>query len=149
MRVPPLAAGAGAGLLLVLALAPSTGTALGKLSAARTERTRLAAVADAPERPRPPLVTPGFAAGKDSALLAARIRGRAHDAGVLVEQVALGRGGGALMRLRLSFSGSEKAVVALADALEREAVLIRFESWKLAPVEGGVRLTGQALAVRQ
>lgn len=149
MRFPPLAAGAGAGLLLALLLAPSTGTALGKLSAARSEKARLAAIANAPERPRPPLVAPGLAVGSDSALLVARIRGRAHDAGVLVEELSVARAQGALIRLRISVSGSEKAVVALADALERETLLIRFERWKLVAVEGGLRLSGQALAVRQ
>ena len=149
MKVPPLAIGAGAGLLLVLALAPSTGNALGKLETARAERARLAAIANAPERAPAPLVGPGLAAGDDNALLTARIRSRAHDAGVLVEEVTLAKGQGALIRLKLSFSGSEKAVVALADALERETLLIRFESWKLAPVEGGLRLTGQALAGRR
>lgn len=148
MKISPLAAGAGAGLVLMLALAPATGTALGELAAARAERARLEAIATAPE-PRPaPLVASGLAAGNEPTLLAARIRGRAHDAGVLVEEI-VGQGKGALITVRLSVSGTEKAVVAVADALERDTPLLRFRRWAIAPIEGGVRLTGEAVAVRQ
>ena len=149
MKVPPLAVGAGAGLVLMLALAPDTGAALGKLAGARAERARLEAVATGPQ-PRPaPLVVPALASGDDSALIAARIRDRAHDAGVLVEELRVARGDGALLVARLSASGSEKAVVALADGLERDTPLLRFRSWRIVPIDGGVRLIGDVVAVRQ
>lgn len=149
MNLPPLAVGAGAGLVLALLLAPATGDALGKLAAARADRAKFAAVMNRPAPQPAPLVASEVAAGDNLDLLATRIRGRAHDAGVLVEQIAATKGQGSLIRLKVSFSGSEKAVVAFADALERDSVLVRLQSWRLIPVEGGLRLTGEAVAVRR
>jgi hypothetical protein len=149
VKVPPLAVGAGGGLLLALLLAPSTGTALGNLASARADRAKFAALAGGQEPARAPLVAPGLAAGEDIALLTTRIRSRAHDAGVLVEEIRTAKDAGGLIRIRVSFSGTEKAVVALADALERETVLVRLQNWKLVPIEGGLRLTGDALAVKK
>ncbi|MEI9851844.1 MAG: hypothetical protein WDN24_14565 [Sphingomonas sp.] len=41
-------------------------------------------------------------------------------------------------------------MAALADSLEREAPLVRLRGWTIEPVAGGgVRLRGQAVAVRQ
>jgi hypothetical protein len=149
VKVPPLAIGAGAGLVLMLALAPVTGTALGKLSAARAELARQQAAATGPEPQPAALVVPALASGGDPASLAARIRDRAHNAGVLVEEIKLTQGKGALIKARISVSGTEKAVVALADALERSTPLLRFRGWRIAPIAGGLRLTGDAIAVRQ
>lgn len=146
---PPLATGLGIGLLLLLLLAPATGNALGKLAAARAERVRLAALVDGPQPGAAALVVPGLAAGDDIALLVSRVRDRAHTAGVLVEEIKAGRAGGALIHLHLAFSGSEKAIVALADTLERDTVLLRFAQWRIVPIQGGVRLTADAIAVRR
>lgn len=149
MKLPPLAIGIGAGAVAMLALAPFAGTALGNLARARAERDRLAVLAAGPEPQAVPLIAPGLAAGDDIAQLTGRIRMRANDAGVLVEEIRAGKRDGALIPLHLSFSGGEKAVVALADTLERDSVLLRLASWRIVPVEGGVRLVGEAVAVRR
>ncbi len=149
MKVPPLAIGAGAGLLLALLLAPATGAALGKLAAARTDRAMLAAQLAAPQGPPPPLVVSGLALEGDGARLAANIRERARSGGVLVEEAADITGPGRVVVLRLRLSGPEKAVLALADSLERDAPLVRLRSWRLMGIAGGVRLTGEAVAVRR
>lgn len=149
MRAPPLAIGAGAGLLLALLLAPATGTALGKLAQARAERTRLERQLAGPVAPPAALVVSGLPLGGDAVLLAANIRERARGGGVLVEEVTDVSGPGRLAVLRLRLSGPEKAVLALADALERDAPLVRLRNWRLAAIEGGVRLTCEAVGVRQ
>lgn len=145
MKLPPLAIGAGAGLLIAALLAPATGTALGKLGAARAERARLAAQLAAPHGAPPPLVVSGLVLGGD---LAANIRERARSGGVLVEEIADVSPPGRLTVFRLRLSGPEKAVLALADSLERDTPLVRLRGWRLAGIEGGVRLTGEAVAVR-
>jgi len=145
MKLPPLAIGAGAGLLIAALLAPATGTALGKLGAVRAERARLTAQLAAPQGAPPPLVVSGLALGGD---LAASIRERARSGGVLVEELADVSPAGRLAVLRLRLSGPEKAVLALADSLERDTPLVRLRGWRLAGIEGGVRLTGEAVAVR-
>jgi hypothetical protein len=148
MNVPPLALGAGAGLLLAVVLAPATGTALGTLATARAERAKLAQAVAAPEAASGPLVAPGLALGGDAAALAANIRARARSGGVLVEEAsAVSAGTLAIVRLRLS--GPEKAVVALSDSLERDTPLVRLRGWRLVAIEGGLRLTGEAVAVRR
>jgi hypothetical protein len=145
MRAPPLIAGAGAGLLLALLLAPATGTALGTLATARAERAKAAVAAAAPEAPAAALVAPGLASGSPGAL-EARIRQKAREGGVLVEQFGASSSG-ALILARVRLSGAEKAVVALADALERGTPLMRLRSWRLEPVAGGVRLSAEIVAV--
>jgi hypothetical protein len=149
MKMPPLALGAGAGLLLALLLAPATGTALGKLAAVRDERAALASKVAGPLLPPPPLVVSGLPLAGDAALLAANIRERGRSGGVLVEEIANLPRPGRLVVLRLRLSGPEKAVLALADSLERDAPLVRLRTWQLTGIEGGVRLTGEAVAVRQ
>ncbi|MES2445509.1 MAG: hypothetical protein V4574_22000 [Pseudomonadota bacterium] len=149
MKLPPLAIGAGAGLVLALLLAPATGTALGKLDAARAERSELTAMLAEPVPPPAPLVVSGLPLGGDAALLAANVRERARSGGVLVEEIADVSPAGRLAVLRLRLSGPEKSVVALADSLERDAPMVRLRGWRLAAIAGGVRLTGEAVAVRR
>jgi hypothetical protein len=148
MKLPPLAFGVGAGLVVAALLAPAAGTALGKLGAVRTERAQLAAQLAVPQGAQPPLLVSGLALSGDAAQLAATIRERARSGGVLVEEVTNVSPAGRLAVLRFSLSGPEKAVLALADALERDAPLVRLRGWKLAGIEGGVRLTGEAVAAR-
>lgn len=144
MKLPPIAIGAAAGLAVALLLSPAVGNSLGQLEAARTERERLT-------RPPPepaPLVASGLMS--DAAAVAARIRASAKQGGVLVEEIAERKGGGALVALRLRLSGPEKAVVALADSIERDAPLVRLKAWRLLPLpDGGVRLVAEAVAVRR
>lgn len=147
MKVPPLWAGAGVGLALMLVLAPATGNALGELARARAERIRLAQVVAVPGNDSP-LVAPELVNG-DANVLAGRIRDRARAGGVLVEELVALPGNGRLVAVRLRLSGTEQAVLALADALERGSPLARLRAWRLTPIpEGGVRLLGEAVAVR-
>lgn len=148
MKVPPLWAGAGAGLALMLVLAPATGNALGELSRARAERTGLARAAAAPPADAA-LVAPDLVTSGGADALIARIRDRARAGGVLVEEIAALPGDGKLVAVRLRLSGAESAVLALADTLERGTPLVRLRAWRLTPIpEGGIRLLGEAVAVR-
>ena len=144
MKPSPMTVGVGAGLLAALLLAPFVGSSLGALTAARVELSRL-------KQPMPrsaPLVASGLMT--DAAALASRIRADAKQGGVLVEEIAERRDGVALIRLRLRLSGPEKAVIALADSLERGSPLVRLRIWRLLPLPGGgVRLVGEAVAVRR
>ncbi len=144
MRLPPLAIGVAGGLALAAALAPATGTALGKLASARAERAALTRQLSAPES-NAALVAPGLAitGGEDAVI--ARIRERARGGGVLVEEAAVLKGSGSLLVIRFRISGAEKAVLALADSLEREAPLVRLGRWKLVAISGGVRLSAEAV----
>lgn len=144
MKVPPLLIGVAAGLAIAVVLAPATGTALGELAEARAERAKLTAELAAPQS-NAPLVVPGLAltGGEDS--LIARVKDRARGGGVLVEEARVLNGAGSLLALRLRISGPEKAVIALADSLEREAPLVRLRTWKLEAIPGGVRLTAEAV----
>jgi len=147
VKLDPLVAGAGAGLLAALLLAPATGDALGRLADARAEQAQLVTAVAEAKRPASALVTPGLAVA-DALALAVRIRERAKAGGVLVEQAEpLGSDRLALVRLRLS--GPEKSVIAMIDALEREAPLVRLQ-WQLTALPGGgVRLSGEAVAARR
>lgn len=155
MKVPPLAIGIGAGLLAVLLLAPATGTAIGTLAAVRAERDRLNLVATAPARDTT-IVAPGLGlnaqdSGTARAQIVARVQSLAKSGGVLVEETKAAPAPDGLVALRIRVSGAEKAVVALADALEREKPLVRFRTWRLEPLPGGggVRLIGEALAAQR
>lgn len=153
MKVPPLGLGAGLGLVLAVLIAPLTGTALGKLSKARAERDALVAAARAPAADVA-LVAPGLAIpARDAAAARAAILGRvqalAKAGGVLVEETGVVDAPPDLAALRIRVSGAEKAVVALADAFERGRPSMRFRSWQVVPVPGGVRLTGEAVAAWQ
>lgn len=147
MRPPPLAAGIAAGLAVALLLAPFTSAALERLAAARLAHARAVQARAAPAIRMPPLVAAGLAT-RDPAALTARIRERAKEGGVLVEEAAALPGAGTLFTVRVRLSGPEKAVVALADSLERDSPMVRLRSWRLAALpDGGVRLTGDAVAV--
>jgi hypothetical protein len=147
MKLSPLGWGIAAGLAAMALLAPIAGNALGDLSVARSERTKLAAAVAAPETNRTAMVVQGQALS-DPAALALRIRELARNGGVLVEE-ASPPSGTSLIAIRFRISGPEKAVIALADALERETPLVRLRGWKLVAIEGGVRLTGEAVAVKK
>lgn len=154
MRAPPIAVGAGAGLLVALLLAPLTGTVLGKLATARIEHARLAAVAADPAA-NPPLLAEGLTihAADIAAARAAmmnRVQSLAKAGGVLVEETSAAQASAGLVALRIRVSGAEKAVVALADAVERGRPLVRLRRWRIDPVAGGgVRLTGDLIAAWQ
>jgi hypothetical protein len=143
-----LAAG---GLALVL-LAPATGQALGELAAARAAHAELVLAAAEPER-RTPLVADGLAlAAPDVAAargaIMARVQSLAKAGGVLVEETSAVEAPEGLAALRVRLSGAEKAVLAWADGFEREQPLMRFRRWSVEPVAGGIRLSGDVVAVQ-
>ncbi|WP_084580178.1 hypothetical protein [Sphingomonas azotifigens] len=140
----PILWGGLAGLVLALLLAPWTGAALGRLGAARAAREREAAVLAAPASAAA-MLTPGKAfAGPQVSAIQARIERLARGGGVLVEDLQPAKVPEPLVAVRLRLSGPEKAVVALADTIERERPLLRFRSWRMVPAEGGgVRLSGE------
>lgn len=150
MRLPPIAVGAGAGLLAALLLAPATGDAMGILATLRAEHARLSALAASPAADQP-LLAPGLEvrAADIAAARAAimqRVQALAKAGGVLVEETSATPAADGLAALRIRVSGAEKAVVALADAVERAKPLMRLRRWRLDPVSGGgVRLTGDVV----
>lgn len=132
--------------LALAALAWSGATdALARLDAARAvaadvrdEAAPVDRLADADWR------LPATSAGKALRTVAIRLRSDAKANGVLVERAAAAVPAGAgLARLDLSLSGPEKAVLTVADRIEREDRGARWESWKLSSLPGGVRLTGR------
>jgi hypothetical protein len=150
VRLPPLAYGVAGGLLAALLIAPFAGTAVGELAKARGERDALAAAARAPTGDvavlAPGLAIPAKDAAAARTAILNRIQALAKTGGVLVEETHAIEGPPGIAGLRIRVSGAEKAVVALADALERGRPLIRLRSWQLVPIAGGVRLTGEAVA---
>jgi len=150
MRLPPLVYGVGTGLVLALLIAPFTGTALGTLAKARSERAALAAAAKTPAGSAA-LLAPGLSISAPDAVsgraaIMGRLQALAKAGGVLVEESSALDMPSGLAGLRIRVSGAEKAVVALADALERGRPLVRLRSWRIVPIPGGVRLTGEAVA---
>lgn len=152
MRPSPLLFGIGAGLVGLLVLSPFTGAALGDLAEARAQHARILQAAALPKR-QPPILAKGSAldvvdAAAGRAAMMARVQRLAKAGGVLVEETSAVDAPEGLVALRLRASGAEKAVLAFADAFERERPLMRFRSWTLEPIAGGVRLTAEAVAVR-
>lgn len=152
MNRATLIAGIGGGVVAVALLAPATGTALGKLAQARDTLVEARAAANAPAARPVPLTAAGLRApgGSEAAAagtLVARVRRLAAEGGVLVEQAVRAPAGEGLVRLRLRLSGPDKAVIALADRIEREAPLLRFAAWRASALPGGgLRIEGEAVA---
>ena len=154
MRIPPIAWGTLSGLLAALLLAPATGSALGKLAAARSEHARLEALSVAPAA-RPALLASGLAidardAAAARAVMMNRLQTLAKAGGLLVEETSAARAPEGVAALRIRVSGAEKAVFALVDGLERARPLTRLRSWRIEPVSGGgVRLIGELVGAWQ
>lgn len=152
MNRATLIAGLGGGLVALALLAPATGTALGELARARGAVDVARVAANAPAARPVPLTVAGLRApgGNEAAAaraLVERVRRLAAEGGVLVEQAARVPAGEGLVKLQLRLSGPDKAVIALADRIEREAPLTRFAAWRVAALPGGgVRLEGEAVA---
>lgn len=149
---PPLLFGFGGGLVGLLLLSPLTDAALGELAAARAKHAGLEQVTALPER-QAPILAKGAALGAADAAagraaMMARVQRLAKTGGVLVEETSAVEAPEGLVALRVRASGAEKAVLALADAFERERPLMRFRSWTIEPIAGGVRLTAEAVAAR-
>lgn len=149
MRVPPVAIGAVAGLAGIALLAPATAESIAALRQAQAREAQVAAAVATP--PVSDIVAPGLAIaapsqGAASTALAARVRAAAGRSGVLVENIAPVAGDTGLARVRLRLSGSEGAVIGVADGLERGAPMVRFAIWRVEAAGGGVRLTGELVA---
>lgn len=148
MRIGPILAGTAAGALVALALlAPSLG-AIERLNLLRREQARLAAIVAAPEPLPARLVVPGLAlpgGGAEAARqgIAGRVRELARSSGVLVEELRAAPAGPGLAAVRLRVSGPEKAVIALADTIEREPPMMRLTRWRIEALDSGVRLEGE------
>jgi hypothetical protein len=144
MNRRPILFGVLTGLLVAALLAPWTGAALGRLAKARAARAAVAAATGAPSS-NDPVLKPELAFPRTDAATAirARIERLAHGGGVLVEAIAPMAAPSPLVMLEVRVSGPEKAVLAFADAMERERPLLRFRNWRVEAVEGGgVRLSG-------
>lgn len=142
-RLPLVACGVAALLAI-----PAYG-ALGNLAAARAARDTARIDAGATI---PPLATADAAFPADDAAdartrLIARVRADAARGGVLIETLGADSAAPApLTMLTLRASGSEKAVVAFADTLERARPAIRMRTWRLTSAPGGVRLDATLVA---
>jgi len=146
----PLAWATAAGLAVILATAPMIGDALGDLAVARAERVRLRAVISQPPASHA-VVDPGqamAAADRDAAngMLALRLRRLAGRGAVLVEEAVPVADPAGLARVRVRLSGSNDAVIALVDTVERGPPLARFAQWRIDANDGAVRLQGEVVA---
>jgi hypothetical protein len=132
-RLPLIAAGVAALLAI-----PAYG-ALGDLAAARAARNAARIDAGA--------TIPPLATADARARLGAQVRADAARGGVLIEALAPDPAAPApLTLLTLRASGTEKAVVAFADTLERAHPPIRMRAWRLTSAPGGVRLDATLVA---
>ncbi|WP_294320043.1 hypothetical protein [uncultured Sphingomonas sp.] len=142
-RLPLIACGIAA-LLVIPAC-----DALGDLAAARAARDAAGVEASATV---PPLATADAAFPSDNAAdararLTARVRADAARGGVLIETLVPDPAAPApLAVLTLRASGTEKAVIAFADTLERARPAIRAQAWRLTAAPGGVRLDATLVA---
>lgn len=143
MKRDPLVWGAGGGIAAALLLMPALLGTLDRLSAARA--TAAEAVQPVP-RPAA-LVRPDLAwsagGGDPAARVAAELRARARAGGVLIERVEPLAAPEGLVTLEVRLSGSERAVLALADGLERGQPLARWRRWAVTPAGAGLRLDGE------
>jgi hypothetical protein len=146
--------GAGAALLGLLALLSPVQAALGELSPRAGKGAELAQAAALrartarPDRRRRRRARSTRSAAAGRAAMMARLQRLAKAGGVLVEETSALEAPAGLVALRVRASGAEKAVLALADAFEREQPLMRFRHWSIEPVAGGVRLAAEAVAVQ-
>ncbi|WP_313537977.1 hypothetical protein [Sphingomonas sp.] len=144
MNRRPILWGVLIGLVSAALLAPWTGSALGRLAKARAGLASAIAVTKVPASDTAVLKPDLTMAGVDAtAAIRGRVERLAHGGGVLVETVLPTAAPAPLVMVQLRVSGPEKAVLALADAIERDRPLLRFRSWRVEAAEGGgVRLSG-------
>ena len=150
MRPSPAAWGALVGLAAIAASAPWMDDALDTLRAAREAQAAAQARASA-SAAIVPLVPPGLAvpgASRDAAAsaFAARLRGAATRAGLLVEEARGIADLAGLARVRLRLSGSEDALAGFLDAVERGPPLARMASWRVERAGAAVQLRAEVVA---
>lgn len=152
MRPGSIAIGLIGGGLLFLLLAFPALEAVFELASARQTRTNIAVrLARPPTRPVPiassGLAMPNGSASASSRAIAERVRRLAASGGVLVETARASEPGPGLAGLSVRVSGPEKAVIALADAVERDAPLVRFHHWRATAIaDGKLRIDGELVA---
>lgn len=152
MRRMGVALGLGGGALAAALLTPPAIESVRALWLVRDARATLAAQAAAPVKISKLVVAPGLAIRArdgDSAarLLAADVRAGAARAGVLVEALVPAAPRPGIVTLKMRLSGSEKAVIAMIDAVERGTPLARFRDWRMSALAGGgVRVEGELVA---
>ncbi|UUL83942.1 hypothetical protein [Sphingomonas qomolangmaensis] len=144
------AIGGASGLAIALAASWPMLGAIADLNEARAAQAALAAEIAAPPVPRmlaDARLTPAPDAATASRRAALRLRRAATAGGVLVETLEVTDPAAPhVVRLTLSASGSEKAVLAFADGIERGDPVLRWRRWRLASVSGGaVRVEGEVL----
>ena len=141
-----------AGITGALAMTPAAVGALDARTRAQPDLALLEAQVEVARQPQAPLVPPARAlragdAGAARAKLAAAFRRAAAGQGVLVEAIDAMPATDGLVRLSVRLSGNEKAVIALADEIERQDPVTRFADWRIEAVaQGQVRLSAQMIA---
>lgn len=120
--------------------------ALDRLSARRAEHLEALARLNAPAPTgEEALRFQADDAARAREFMAARVRRLAVANDVLVETMrAAPDGGPGIAQIELRLSGREKAVLAVADGIEREGGAVRWRSWRMsAPNEGAARIEGR------
>ena len=143
----PLPIGVAGGVALAALLIPATTAAVARFSALQEAAAAAKGMAEQPgTSPLPPgqMIAASNAAGA-RAMLTASLREQAVSAGVLLESVKPVDSPG-LARVAVHLSGSEAAVLGLADRIERGTPLMRFTRWRVEGIGNGVRLTAEVAA---
>lgn len=142
----PLLIGGPAGLLLAALAWPVMLDSLAQLDQIRTAASEDAARVE----PTDTMAGAGFRLRSGSVqaaqrAVAMRLRQMGKANGVLIERIAAGEAlGPTLSLLTVELSGSEKAVLSVAAAMESEGPGVRWRQWRLSAVSGGVvRLSGE------
>lgn len=144
------AIGGASGLAIALAASWPMLGAIADLGNARVAQAALAAEIAAPALPRvlaDPQLTAAANAATAARLATRRLRRAATAGAVLIETLEVTDPAAPhVVRLTLSASGSEKAVLAFADGVERGEPVLRWRRWRVASVSGGaVRVEGEVL----
>jgi hypothetical protein len=135
-----------AGAALAALLMPVAVESLDHLAQLHAARAANAAQAASPAPDTADLRLPSGSAARGAALLVARVRRVAGSNGVLVERAGAGKPlSPGIAEVDVALSGSEKAVLSVADAIEREMPGTRWRTWRIAAMPGGaVRFQGEA-----
>tara|TARA_B100000678_G_scaffold278266_1_gene272856 strand:- start:80 stop:529 length:450 start_codon:yes stop_codon:yes gene_type:complete len=140
------------GMAGAFAMTPAAIAELDARSEARLDLATLKARVAAAQQPQPPLLSPARTlragdATEARAKLASSLRRAAAGQGVLVEAIDPMTADKGLVRFSVRLSGNEKAVIALADEIERQDPVTRFADWRIEAVaQGQVRLSAQMIA---
>lgn len=148
MKLSPVLLGAILGGAIGLMAMPEL---MASRAALRLARSDAAAAAGAARRPQTGLLAPALriAAVSPNAAgdrLASEVRRLAAQGGVLVEQAEPVARRDALIGVRVRLSGSEGAVLTLADSIESGRPFARLATWRIEGQGASVRLSGEVVA---